>query len=219
MSERYGRKPIFVIAWIPYLAFSTGCALSRNIASLLVFRFLSGCFAAAPLTNVGGMIADMWDADHRGDALAIFALAPFSGPAVAPVVAGVLAVKGISWRWMFWIETIYGGVCFGLILLVLPETYLPYLTHKEAQKIRKETGDDGYYTEWERKNRVLTIRARLSMTILKPFIVSLVFLGVRRHSEVSCTTDDFRRTHASPPHSVCAVPLGVPGQLIYFTSS
>lgn len=119
------------------------------------------------------MIADMWDwdADHRGDALAIFALAPFGGPAIAPVVAGVLAVKGISWRWMFWIVTIYGGVCFALILFVLLETYLPYLTHKEAQKIRKETGDDGYYTKWERKNRLLTIRARLSMTILKPFVM------------------------------------------------
>jgi hypothetical protein len=33
--------------------FQVGCALSPNTASILVFRFLGGLFAAAPLTNSG----------------------------------------------------------------------------------------------------------------------------------------------------------------------
>ena len=37
----------------PLQGFQVGCALAKNSASLLVFRFLSGTFAAAPLTNSG----------------------------------------------------------------------------------------------------------------------------------------------------------------------
>jgi MFS family permease len=62
--------------WPPYIGFQIGCALSPNIGALIVFRFLGGCFAASPLTNSGGVIADMWDAERRGDAMAIFALMP-----------------------------------------------------------------------------------------------------------------------------------------------
>lgn len=44
------------------------------------------------------VIADLWDADRRGIALAIFSLAPFAGPAIAPIVSGALEVTGTDWR-------------------------------------------------------------------------------------------------------------------------
>ena len=59
--------------------FQLGCALAQNTAQILVFRFLGGVFAAAPLTNSGALIADIWDSKTRGKALAIFTLAPFAG--------------------------------------------------------------------------------------------------------------------------------------------
>ena len=55
LSERYGRKWVFVVAFVPYTAFQLGCALAPNIGALLAFRFLGGCFAASPLTNSGGV--------------------------------------------------------------------------------------------------------------------------------------------------------------------
>ena len=53
MSEQVGRKPVFIICFIVYTAFQVGNALSPNTASVLVFRFLGGMFAAAPLANSG----------------------------------------------------------------------------------------------------------------------------------------------------------------------
>jgi len=121
LSEIFGRRPIFIITFIAYIGFQVGCALSKNTASILIFRFLGGTFAAAPLTNSGALIADIWDGDHRGKAmcesrhpvlcfvcnaspprfcldtdniLAIFALAPFAGPAFGPIVAGYISVSG-----------------------------------------------------------------------------------------------------------------------------
>ena len=62
-----------------FQAFQAGCALAQNTAQILVFRFLGGVFAAAPLTNSGAVIADIWGPETRGKALAIFTLAPFAG--------------------------------------------------------------------------------------------------------------------------------------------
>ena len=117
------------------------------------------------------LIADLWDADQRGVALAIFSLAPFAGPALAPIVSGILAVKNISWRWMFWILTIFAGVCLAAIVFLLPETYVPYMLHKEAKRIRKETGDDRYHSANEHPDHKVTLKETLHHTVLKPFIM------------------------------------------------
>lgn len=86
LSEAYGRRPIFILSFFCYTCFQVGCALAKNMASLLVFRFLGGCFAAAPMSNSGGVLADIWDGDVRGKAMGIFALAPFAGPSIGPIV-------------------------------------------------------------------------------------------------------------------------------------
>ncbi len=52
LSERYGRRFVFVVSFVPYILFQMACALAPNTGALLVFRFLGGWFAAAPLTNV-----------------------------------------------------------------------------------------------------------------------------------------------------------------------
>jgi len=133
--------------------------------------FLGGCFAASPLTNSGGLIADLWDADKRGIALAIFSLAPFAGPAIAPIVSGALQVTGTDWRWIFWILTIFAGVCLAIIVFIMPETYVPYLLHKEAKRLRKETGDDRYHSASEHPDHKVTMKETLHDTVLKPFIM------------------------------------------------
>lgn len=87
-SHRIGRKPVFLVALLCYTGMNVGCALSPNTAAIIVFRFLSGAFGASPLTNSGGVIADIWGPKTRGDAMAIFSIAPFAGPAIGPIIGG-----------------------------------------------------------------------------------------------------------------------------------
>lgn len=105
LSESYGRRPVFIGTFIVYIGMQVGCALSPNTASILIFRFLGGTFAAAPLTNSGALLADIWDGDHRGQAMSIFSLAPFAGPSIGPIVSGYLSVAGVDFRILFWILT------------------------------------------------------------------------------------------------------------------
>nr|GAT44087.1 polyamine transporter 1 [Mycena chlorophos] len=142
--------------------FQVGAALSKNKASLLVFRFLGGIFAAAPLTNSGAILADIWDAGTRGKALAIFTLMPFAGPTLGPTVAGFIAVSGTDFRWVFW-----AGVCCIATIFTLPETYRPVLLARVAKKKREETGDTRYYAPIDRIH--LTFLERAENVLGRPF--------------------------------------------------
>ncbi|KAG7575461.1 hypothetical protein FFLO_00280 [Filobasidium floriforme] len=169
LSESFGRRPIFLVAFLGYIGFQVGCALSKNVASILVFRFLGGTFASCPLTNAGALLADIWDADRRGIAMALFALAPFAGPATAPMIAGYIAVSGTSWRWLYWVLCIFASVCGLVVLFTIPETYTPILLVKKAHILRKETGDDRYWAPLERRSK--TAKTVFQDVIAKPFTI------------------------------------------------
>jgi len=53
LSETYGRRLVYLIPFTLYTLTQVGNALVPNTAALLIFRFLGGFFAAAPLTNSG----------------------------------------------------------------------------------------------------------------------------------------------------------------------
>lgn len=72
-----------------YTLFHLGQSLAPNIQTLLVTRFLSGFFAVAPLTNCGGVIADIWSAVGRGPATSLFTASVFLGPVLGPIVTGL----------------------------------------------------------------------------------------------------------------------------------
>lgn len=63
------------------VVFIVPCAVSKNIATLLVFRTLDGIAFSAPMTLVGGTLADLWKNEERGVPMAAFSAAPFIGPA------------------------------------------------------------------------------------------------------------------------------------------
>lgn len=85
LSEVYGRQVLFIGTYGALTAFNAGAAGSQNIWTLLILRFFAGAFGSSPLTNAGGVIADIFPARQRGIAMSIFAVSPFLG-------------KSVSWR-------------------------------------------------------------------------------------------------------------------------
>ncbi|ORY35819.1 major facilitator superfamily domain-containing protein [Naematelia encephala] len=169
LSESYGRRPIFLITFLVYTGFQVGCALSKNTASILIFRFLGGCFASAPLTNAGAMLADIWDVDHRGQAMSLFSLAPFAGPSIGPIVAGFISVSGTDWRWVYWILTMFAGSCLVVVFFTVPETYAPKILVQKAKRLRKDTDEKRWYAPLEKADHAF--KARLNAILFKPFIM------------------------------------------------
>ena len=139
LSELFGRQVLFFGTYGVLTAFNAGAAGSQNIQTLVILRFFAGAFGSSPLTNAGGVIADMFPASQRGLAMSIFAAAPFMGPTLGPIVGGFLGeTKG--WRWVEGLMAIFTGAVWIIGSLTIPETYPPVLLRKRAAALSKATG-------------------------------------------------------------------------------
>ncbi|KAJ9609128.1 hypothetical protein H2200_006899 [Cladophialophora chaetospira] len=148
LSELYGRVIILQSANIVFLAFNTACGFSQSAGQLLAFRFLSGLGGSAPLAIGGGVLGDLFKPEERGKAMGIYAMGPLLGPAIGPIVGAWVAEKS-TWRWMFYASSIVNAIILAAGFWKLNETYAPYILHKKAKMIRKQTGDSRYFAEGE----------------------------------------------------------------------
>ncbi|KAJ5729327.1 Major facilitator superfamily multidrug transporter mdrA [Penicillium malachiteum] len=139
LSEIFGRRHIFTITYAFLTAFNAGAAGAQNMQTLIILRFLAGCFGSSPFGNAGGTIADMFPASQRGIAISFFAAAPFLGPTIGPIIGGFLA-SGAGWRWVEGFLAIFSGVLWLCVIFLLPETYAPVLLRRRAAKLSEMTG-------------------------------------------------------------------------------
>lgn len=135
LSEFYGRRWIFYISFTLYLAFNFLCAFAPNFGSLLVGRFLTGTMASSPLSNAPGVLVDIWGPIERGNALALFSLMTFAGPALGPVVSGFLELKE-DWRWNFYVLLWFAGGT-EILMFTIPETLPSQVLLNKAKRIRR----------------------------------------------------------------------------------
>jgi multidrug resistance protein len=139
LSELFGRQVLFFGTYAALTAFNAGAAGAQNIETLLILRFFAGAFGSSPLTNAGGVIADMFPARERGLAMTLFASAPFLGPALGPIVGGFVG-QTVGWRWIEGVVAIFTGLLWIVGSLLVPETYAPVILRKRAAELSKRTG-------------------------------------------------------------------------------
>ena len=134
LSEFYGRRYVFYGTFLCYFAFNFLCAFTPNFAGLLVGRFLTGTFASAALSNAPGVIADLWGPVERGNAMALFSMMTFIGPALGPVTGGFLEMT-VGWRWNFY-ELIWLAFVTLILLFTIPETLPSVVLQNKARRLR-----------------------------------------------------------------------------------
>ena len=172
LSELYGRQVLFIGTYAILTAFNAGAAGAQSIASLIVMRFLAGTFGASPLTNAGGVIADIFPANQRGLGMSIFAAAPFLGPTIGPVVGGFIA-ETIGWRWVEGVMAIFTGLLWIFGSLVIPETYAPVILSRRAKELTKRTGKV-FVSSVEKQQGKVTPGAAFEKALSRPW--ALLFL-------------------------------------------
>ncbi|KAL6450854.1 LOW QUALITY PROTEIN: NAG4 Major facilitator superfamily multidrug transporter NAG4 [Candida maltosa Xu316] len=169
MSEEVGRKPIYAVTLFVAVIFIVPCGAAKNIATLLVCRLIDGIAFSAPMTLIGGSLADLWEGPERGTAMAVFSAAPFLGPVCGPIFGGLLADYAPTWRWVYWTFLIVAGIFYAIFIVVVPETHHGILLKKRAKKLRKETGDSRYRSFNELQVRQFSEVAKTSL--LRPLIL------------------------------------------------
>ncbi|OZJ03783.1 hypothetical protein BZG36_03475, partial [Bifiguratus adelaidae] len=165
-AEVLGRKIIYVTTLGVAVIFIIPCALAKNIGTLLVCRLIDEIAFSAPMTLVGGSLADLWRKEERGVPMAAFSAAPFLGPAIGPLVGGFIS-DHFGWRWLYWVMLMLAGAVYLLMTFTVPETYAPTLLSRRAAKLRAKTGDSAYVTEHEIDKRPFGERIQIFM--IRPF--------------------------------------------------
>lgn len=147
LSEFYGRNPIFLIGYFVYAALQFLSAFG-NLPGFMIGRFLQGLAGSAFLSVTGGSVTDMWVGQQVSRPMAIYSAQPFMGPIFGPVIAGFISLH-TSWRWTWYVCTIWSWAQFFLLLIFVPETYARRLLTVKAARLRKATGDISYKSQAE----------------------------------------------------------------------
>jgi multidrug resistance protein len=168
LSEMIGRRPVYCISIFFYFIFTLPSCLAKNIATMLAGRMIAGIASSAPMTNVGGSIADVWAVENRGFPMAIFSMTLFMGPCLGPLFGGWISFKTGQWRWIYWVLFILCGVV-SAFTFVMPETYPPILLRKKAERLNKEHNTDVYISKHD-TNR-LSLKESLKISMSRPFIL------------------------------------------------
>ncbi|KAF5319809.1 hypothetical protein D9611_012846 [Ephemerocybe angulata] len=174
LSEIFGRSLIYRVSMFLFFIFTLPSALSKNIATLVVARQIAGIAASAPVTNVGGSIADVWEVKDRGAPMALFSGTLFIGPCLGPMIGGWIGQRA-GWRWIYWVLFIIVGACW-IFTFFIPESLAPVLLRRKAEKLRKDTGDETYQTleELERLPFTETLKNALYRPIVMLFTEPIV---------------------------------------------
>lgn len=85
MSELFGRQILYITTFGAFVAFNAGTTGAQNIWTIIILRFFAGSFGSSPLTNAGGVVADLFNAKERGLAMSIFSVSTFPSASLAVV--------------------------------------------------------------------------------------------------------------------------------------
>lgn len=169
LSEQIGRQIVYVGTLGLALVFIVPCGAAKNIGTLIVCRLIDGILFSAPMTLIGGSLADIWEGSERGQAMAIFSAAPFLGPVCGPIFGGLLGDYAGTWRWIYWADLIIAGVFYIIFILVVPETHHNTILKRRSKMLRKSTGDETYRAICELQ--VKSIGKVAEESLLRPFIL------------------------------------------------
>jgi EmrB/QacA subfamily drug resistance transporter len=127
LSDIFGRRPLFIIAIVIFVAGSILAVFSTSMIELAVFRAIQGLGAGGlmsmPLAIMGDMLAPRERAKYQGYFLAVFGISSLVGPLVGGLFAGANEILWIAgWRWVFLINVPIGVIA---LLIVLRFLHLP----------------------------------------------------------------------------------------------
>ncbi|KAF7597266.1 hypothetical protein BBP40_008108 [Aspergillus hancockii] len=141
-SEINGRRPIFVSSGLIFTVCLIGCGATKSFGGMLVARFFLGVGGSTFSTMVGGVISDIYHAEHRNAPMSCFSGAVLFGTGLGPLIPGFIDYRS-NWRWIHYSQAIAAAVLLLVLIVFLKETRGSVLLSRKAKAL------NGYYKSLE----------------------------------------------------------------------
>ncbi|KOC10229.1 bicyclomycin resistance protein [Aspergillus flavus AF70] len=137
LSEHYGRRPIYLVAWSMFLIWTIPSAVAKNVQTIIVSRYFNGFTGGTFLSVAGGTAGDVFSRNQIQAPMALVSSVPFIGPSLGPVLGGFIN-SHLDWRWTYYIMIIWSAVLLVCMIFFAPETYHPIILRAKAKALRQE---------------------------------------------------------------------------------
>lgn len=122
LSDRFGRRGPLLAGNLLYVAASIACALSPDIDTLIVARFLQAFGSCAGLVIARAMVRDLFEPLEGARVMSLLMLVMGVAPILAPLLGGYVLVW-LGWPAIFWFLAAFGVAVMLGARLWLPETH------------------------------------------------------------------------------------------------
>ena len=118
LAARFGRKYLFIACLIGFTITSMLCGAAQSLDEMVLFRLFQGMFGAALVPLSQATMLDIYPAEQRGNAMAIWGVGVMIGPILGPTLGGYLT-EMYNWRFVFYINLPFGILAtLGLIFFM-----------------------------------------------------------------------------------------------------
>ena len=121
LSNRFGRKRLFILSLIGFTATSMLCGIAISLSEMVVFRLLQGVFGAALVPLSQAVMLDIYPVARRGSAMAIWGMGVMVGPILGPTLGGYLT-EFYNWRFVFFVNLPFGVLATIGLAMFMPHT-------------------------------------------------------------------------------------------------
>ena len=124
LSDIFGRRPLYLIAILIFLAGSLYAGSVHSMTELAIARGIQGMGAggllALALTIIGDIVALKDRAKFQGYFMSVFGISSVLGPVIGGAFAGSANILGFDgWRWVFFINLPIGLAALAVVFLYL----------------------------------------------------------------------------------------------------
>lgn len=173
LSEVFGRYRTYNAANILFICATVFAACCQSTNFFIVARALTGLAVAANVLNPA-IVGDIFSSDQRGTAMSLIMIAPLTGGAIGPVMAGAIA-ESLGWRQVLWISAALATACEVVFLCCFRETYKLTILRRRATILIKSTGNTNIKTIYDVNTDSGSIQAssqqKFWASIAKPFAI------------------------------------------------
>ncbi len=114
LSDLYGRKRVYTISMVLFVAGSVLCASAQTMEQLILFRAIQGLGAGGVLPLAFTIIGELFTLEQRARMQGLFSGVWGVSAVVGPLIGGFL-VDQVSWHWIFYINIIPGSLAAALV--------------------------------------------------------------------------------------------------------